>query len=105
LNPAAFADLPSTANGVPLHLGNAPRWQPDLRGFTQLGEDFSLIKQTLIKVTEGANLEIRMGVINLFSRAKLADPQTSVSDMSPFGQIFGKTGNPRIVQLGLRITF
>ncbi|NWG13501.1 MAG: hypothetical protein HXY20_08215 [Acidobacteria bacterium] len=36
LNPEALADLPSTPNGEPLHLGNAPRWQPDLRGFRQV---------------------------------------------------------------------
>jgi hypothetical protein len=105
LNPAAFADLPSTANGVPLHMGNAPRWQPDLRGFKQLGESLSLIKQTPIKITEGANFEIRMDVINLFNRVRLADPNTGVSDPSSFGQIFGKTGDPRIIQLGLRISF
>jgi len=105
LNPEAFADLPSTANGVPLHLGNAPRRQPDLRGFAQFSEDFSLIKQTPIKITEGANFEIRMDVINLFNRTRLTDPEPSVSDPSSFGQIFGKTGAPRIIQLGLRISF
>ena len=105
LNPEAFADLPSTPNGVPLHLGNAPRWQPDLRGFAQFSEDFSLIKQTPIKLTEGANFEIRMDVINLFNRTRLADPDAPVGDSSSFGQIFGKTGDPRVIQLGLRISF
>jgi len=105
LNPEAFADLPSTANGVPLHLGNAPRWQPDLRGFAQFSESLSLIKQTPIKITEGANFEIRMDAINVFNRTRLADPQPWVSDSSSFGQIFGKTGGPRIIQLGLRISF
>ncbi|MBP1599111.1 MAG: hypothetical protein H6Q05_4488 [Acidobacteria bacterium] len=105
LNPEAFADLPSTANGVPLHLGNAPRWQPNLRGFAQFSEDFSLIKQTRLKFTEAANFEIRMDVINLFNRTRLKDPEPWVSDMSSFGQIFGKTGGPRIIQLGLRISF
>lgn len=105
LNPAAFADLPSTPNGVPLHLGNAPRWQPDMRGFAQFSEGFSLIKQTPIKITEGANFEIRMDVINLFNRVRIGDPNTDTSDTSSFGQIFGKSGNPRIIQLGLRISF
>jgi hypothetical protein len=105
LNPAAFADLPATPNGVPLHLGNAPRRQPDLRGFAQFSEDFSLIKQTPIKLTEGANFEIRMDVINLFNRVRIGDPNTDASDPSSFGQIFGKTGAPRLIQLGLRISF
>jgi len=71
----------------------------------QLGEDFSLIKQTPIKLTEGANFEIRMDVINLFNRTRLSDPQTWVNDPSSFGQIFGKTGGPRVIQLGLRLSF
>ena len=70
-----------------------------------LGEDFSLIKQTPIKITEGANFEIRMDVINLFNRVRIGDPNTDASDPSSFGQIFGKTGGPRVIQLGLRISF
>ena len=71
----------------------------------QLGESLSLIKQTPIKITEGSNFEIRMDMINLFNRVRIADPNTGVSDPSSFGQIFGKTGDPRIIQLGLRISF
>ncbi len=33
------------------------------------------------------------------------DPEPSVSDMSSFGQIFGKAGGPRVIQLGLRLSF
>jgi len=82
-----------------------PRWQPDLRGFAQFSEDFSLIKQTPIKLTEGANFEIRMDAINLFNRVRIGDPDTNVSDPSSFGRIFGKTAGPRVIQLGLRISF
>ena len=105
LNPAAFADLPSTPGGVPLHLGNAPRWQPDLRGFRNFGEDFSLIKRTPIKITEGAYFEIRMDAINFFNRIRIADPNTSAGDPESFGLIYGKSGGPRTIQLGLRISF
>jgi hypothetical protein len=105
LNPAAFADLPSTEGGVPLHLGNAPRYLPNLRGFSQLGEDFSLIKKTPVKITEGAYFEIRMDAINVFNRVRLNDPNLDVSDPSSFGQIFGKSGGPRTIQLGVRISF
>jgi len=44
-------------------------------------------------------------VINVFNRVRIGDPDTNVSDTSSFGQIFGKTGGPRVIQLGLRISF
>jgi hypothetical protein len=105
LNPAAFADLPSTEGGVPLHMGNAPRYQPDLRGFRNFSHDFSLIKRTPIKVTEGAYFEIRMDAINVFNHVQIADPETAVSNAADFGLIFGKSGSPRTIQLGLRVSF
>jgi hypothetical protein len=105
LNPAAFSDLPSTSNGVPLHTGNAPRYQPDLRGFHGFGEDFSLIKRTPIKVTESAFFELRMDAINLFNRIGICDPNNDASNPADFGKIFGKCGGPRTIQLGLRISF
>ncbi len=105
LNPAAFADLPTTENGVALRGGNAPRNQPDLRGFAGYGEDFSLIKKTPIRITEGAYFEMRMDAINLFNRINLCGPNTNVSDQETFGQVWGKCGGPRRIQLGLRISF
>ena len=105
LNTAAFADLPSTPGGMPLHMGNASRWQPDLRGFRQMSHDFSLIKRTPIKITEGAYFEIRMDAINVFNHVQIADPNTTVSNAADFGYIFGKSGGPRHIQLGLRISF
>ncbi|MBP1599301.1 MAG: hypothetical protein H6Q05_4678 [Acidobacteria bacterium] len=71
----------------------------------QLSEDFSLIKHSPTKLTEGANSQIRMGVNGFFNRTRIADPLTSVSDMSSFGRIFGKTGGPRAIQLGPRTSF
>jgi hypothetical protein len=105
LNPAAFSDLPTTPGGVPLTMGNAPRYQPDLRGFASYGEDFSLIKRTPIKVREGAYFEMRMDAVNLFNRIAICDPNTDTGDASSFGQVFGKCGGPRTIQLGLRISF
>jgi hypothetical protein len=105
LNPAAFSDLPQTSGGVPLAMGSAPRYQPDLRGWADYGEDFSLIKRTPIRVTEGAYFEMRMDAINLFNRIALCNPNTDAGDASSFGQVFGKCGGPRTIQLGLRISF
>ena len=105
LNRAAFADLPSTPGGMPLRFGNAPRWQPDLRGWHGFGENLSLVKRTPIKVTEGAYFEVRMDAINVFNRIGIANPNTDMSDPESFGMIYGKSGGPRTMQLGLRISF
>ena len=105
LNREAFADLPSTPGGMPLHFGNAPRYQPDLRGWHGFGENLSLIKRTPIKVTEGAYFELRLDAINIFNRIGIANPDTNTSDPESFGMIYGKSGGPRTMQLGLRISF
>jgi hypothetical protein len=105
LNPNAFGDLPSTPGGVPLRMGNAPRYMPDLRGFHAFGEDLSLIKRTPIKLTEGAFFEVRLDAINIFNRIGISNPNTAVDDPESFGQIYGKSGSPRTMQLGLRISF
>jgi hypothetical protein len=105
LNPSAFSDLPSTSNGVPLHMGNAPRYMPDLRGFSQFGEDLSLIKRTPIRITEGSYFELRMDAINVFNRIAICDASNDASNPADFGKIFGKCGGPRTIQLGLRISF
>ncbi|HEY2934553.1 MAG TPA: TonB-dependent receptor [Acidobacteriota bacterium] len=106
LNPAAFGTPPKTARNVPLRLGNAPRWLPNLRGFALYTEDLSLIKKTYLGFREGSNLEIRFDAVNIFNRTIIGGPNTDVT--SPrFGKIFGKgnAGGPRNIQLGLRFTF
>jgi len=105
LNSAAFADVPKTSDSVPLHLGNAPRFLPNLRGFAHFGEDFSLIKRSALRFREGANFELRIDVVNILNRIGLSDPATDVSDPVSFGKVFGKSGIPRTIQLGARLNF
>ncbi len=105
LNPKAFGNPPLTDNAVPKRLGNAGRFLPNLRGFAQYSEDFSLLKKTALGFREGANFELRMDVINLFNRVRLADPATDVSDPTSFGKVYGKCCGPRNIQLGARINF
>lgn len=105
LNPAAFADPPLTSQGVPLRLGNAPRFLPNLRGFAFYSEDFALTKRTQLGFREGASLEIRIDAINVLNRIGLQNPVTSLFNQQNFGRIFGKAGDPRNVQIGVRLNF
>jgi hypothetical protein len=106
LNPAAFATVPGTsANNVPLYLGDAQLRLPNIRGWASYTENFSLMKRTPLKWREGMNFEIRADIINLFNRIGWSDPETDIGDPTRFGRVFGKSGGPRVIQLGARFIF
>jgi hypothetical protein len=105
INANAFGPPPRTSRNVPIRLGNAPRFLPNLRGFAIWGEDLSLIKRTDLGFREGANFEFRADIANLFNRVRLGNPELNPNDPSRFGRIFGKAGGPRVIQLSVRITF
>ena len=102
LNPAAFAQIPRTAGGIPLRLGTAPRYLPNVRGPGRVSEDFGLQKR--FAFTETVNIEFRADAFNAFNRAGRGNPNTDVT--SPlFGRITGPAYGPRSVQLELRFNF
>jgi len=102
LNPAAFAQIPSTAGGIPLRLGTAPRYLPGTRGPARVSEDAGLQKR--FAFTETSNIEFRADAFNIFNRAGRGDPITDVT--SPlFGRITGPAYGPRSLQLELRVNF
>jgi len=102
LNPAAFAEPPTTPNGVVLALGNTPRFFGNLRGPWQPMENLGFFKRFPLR--EGTYLEFRADLINAFNRAGRADPDTNLSDPT-FGRILDVADGPREVQLALRLTF
>jgi hypothetical protein len=102
LNPAAFAQLPKTANNVPLRLGTAPRYLPNVRGPALYSESFGIMKR--FAFTETRSIEVRGDFSNAFNRAGRGDPVTDVT--SPlFGKITGAAYGPRNIQLEARINF
>jgi len=104
LNPAAFKTPTLTSKRVPTHMGTAPRFLPNVRGFSRYGEDFSFIKKTDLGFREGAFFEIRIDAINIFNRIGLGAPITDVGNAN-FGKVFNKAGGPRTMQIGARISF
>ncbi len=102
LNPAAFRQVPTTANNVPLRLGTAPRFLPNVRGPQISGESFGILKRFVFG--ENRNLEVRGDFANAFNRAGRGDPVGDV--ISPlFGRITGGAYGPRNIQLEARINF
>jgi hypothetical protein len=103
LNPAAFADPPSSLNaGYPLRIGTAPRFLPNVRGPGHLNEDFGVIKNT--RISERVSFQMRGDMFNVFNRTGLGNPDTGFNDGS-FGLIFGPQHGPRVIQLALRLNF
>jgi hypothetical protein len=91
------------ADGVGTGFGNAG--VGILRGPNELNFDFSLFKDfPLHKLRETANLQFRSEFFDIFNHPNFANPDVSVSDPT-FGQITQTLGNPRIIQLALKLTF
>ena len=106
LNPNAFVNPPTTANGVVLALGNTPRYYGNLRGPYYAIENFGIFKR--FPFGEGRYIEFRCDAFNAFNRAGLGNPDTTVGDPT-FGQITSpqqdNLNGPREIQLALRLTF
>jgi hypothetical protein len=109
LNPAAFADPPSSPNnGFALRYGNSPDFLPRTRGPRRLSENFGIVKDT--RITERTMLEFRADMFNVFNRTGLGDPDTCLCDGLPsdggtFGLVTGPQNGPRVIQFGAHLNF
>lgn len=101
LNTAAFIDVGTTTNGVPLRLGTAPRYL-NIRGPAHYNEDVGAEKS--FPFSEKRNITFRADFANLVNRHGLSNPDTDVSSPT-FGRIFGTWNSPRAIQLSLRVNF
>lgn len=104
LNPAAFADLPTTPGGVPLHVGSASRHEPNARGPAWATEDFAIYKDFHFSKSEGRYLEVRGDFQNAFNRTGRGDPDQGIDDPT-FGEITGVQQGPRQIQIALQLFF
>ena len=102
LNPAAFADPPAAGSGTATRLGTAPVFLPNVRGPGHQTEDFGLVKNT--PITERVMLQLRADFQNVFNRTGYGDPDTGYNDGS-FGVISGPMNGPRIIQMGMHLSF
>ncbi len=103
LNPAAFARVPLSPNGIPTRLGTAPRVLPNIRTPAFFSEDVGVSKNVLIK--ERLKFEIRGDAFNLFNRARRGGLVTDVSNVALFGRLTGQQVGPRSIQVAARIEF
>jgi len=104
INPSCFTTPPVVGDdGVATGFGNTG--VGILQGPSELNFDFSLFKKFPInKLREGAVLEFRSEFFNVFNHPLFQDPDSNFGD-STFGQITNTYGNPRIIQLALKLKF
>jgi len=65
--------------------------------------DFTIAKQTHIK--ENWNVTIYAQFLNAFNHMMYGDPGMNYEDPADFGTLTGQYGNPRVIELGARISF
>jgi len=94
-NPAAFTAVPSGA------FGNAGR--NILRGPGWITFDMSV--QRRIQFTDRANVTLRADIFNVFNRANFGLPAANISAPTTVGVISSLAGDPRVMQLSLRLGF
>jgi len=102
LNPAAFGPQPLTDNGVPLRVGTAPRFLPQVRGPHQMHETFRMSKRFYLR--EKTFLGVGATADNLFKRTSREFLGLDIADPGSFGKLVQRGGG-RTIQLEARIEF
>jgi len=74
----------------------------NFRGFASYNEDMALVKNFRIK--ERFRCEIRWEAFNALNRVVWGGPATNVSAAN-FGKVSGQGNSPRVMQMGLKITY
>jgi len=95
LNPAAFTQAPAYT------FGNISRFI-NVRGPGLYNWDLSLNKSFTIR--ERIKAQFRAEALNATNTVEFANPVTNINSAT-FGQITSQINNPRLIQLGTRVTF
>lgn len=99
-----FANPQVAVLPAPYTDGNAPRILPNARAPGTDNLTASLFKEVPLRFREGARLQIRFEVFNVFNRVQFAPPDTNVGDAT-FGQITAQANQPRQVQIAMKLYY
>ena len=80
--------------------GNATRFNPNLRSFSNLSENISLAKT--FNVTERLRIDLRGEAFNIFNRTIFGTGSTNLN-AGTFGQVQNQANDPRQMQVGLKV--
>jgi hypothetical protein len=84
-------------------LGTASRTPVSGPGF--VNTDFSLIKHFPLPFREGARLDFRAEVFNLFNHPQFGTPNADFNAPATFGVVNSTVNNPRLFQFALKMAF
>ena len=103
-NPCAFEQAPAG------ELGTAPR--APVSGPNFINTDLSIIKNFVLPFREGMGVQFRAEFFNLFNHAQFYlsgdgsfGQMQNISTPTSFGVVNATAGNPRVVQLALKLNF
>jgi hypothetical protein len=99
-----FANPQAAVLPAPYTDGNAPRILQNARAPGTDNLTASLFKEVPLRFREGARLQVRLEVFNVFNRVQFAAPDTNVGD-AIFGRITGQANQPRQVQIGMKLYY
>jgi hypothetical protein len=99
-----FANPQAAVLPAPYMDGNAPRILPNARAPGTDNLSASLFKEVPLRFREGARLQVRLEVFNVFNRVQFAAPDTNVGDAT-FGRITAQANQPRQVQIGMKLYY
>lgn len=102
LNPNGWRETPRTENGVPLRVGTAPRYEPNLRGPHSSSERFRMTKT--FPIYERLEFEFGFAATNPFNRHGREFVTQNVSSPS-FGQLRISGSGQRQLQLEGRLAW
>lgn len=103
-NRAAFVDPNANRRGGAYTLGNYPRVSGDARMAPYLNEDFSIIRNFKLSITESTRLQFKAELLNAFNRHLFASPNTTPTSPT-FGLVTNTINGPRNIQFTLRVNF
>jgi len=102
---AALANPAFDWDKINMLFGNAPRNSDAVRGQALINFDFAVAKT--FRIREGMNLNFKTEFFNLFNHPVFANAQSVIGDatVDHTNAQFPMANTPRLIQLGLRLTF
>jgi hypothetical protein len=100
---AQFFNTSCFAAPAPGELGTASR--TPVSGPDFANTDFSLIKHFPLSFREGARLDFRVEIFNLFNHPQFGSPNADFNSPATFGVVNSTVNNPRLFQLALKLAF
>ena len=98
-----YLDINAFSQPAAFTFGNAAPNYADMRTFTFLNEDFSILKD--FKIREGHLFQFRAEFFNLFNRVVFGGIAANINAPATFGTVSGQENVPRNIQFGLKYIF